>query len=573
MSTAEIHYEIHIKPPRGKWQFYGAMESRDKAIKQAKELCGGGASVQVMKETLNPANGNYLSVRIFQEGDSDSFKKVTGKTEEFESLPCFKPLDLYSYDARKTIARLLQDSLNRWKITTLELLHCPKNLERLEGTGTVLQAAVQKMAIAQAQAGEGSISERVKTLHKLISDAMVMVYVDRDKKRLPVLDNTTLNALANRLATDARREYLFNAAITAHLQDAPDWDSKLLLMLQLIKDVPGDDPLTRTFCLDRIDGFVSEILSASSAIKGIVGDQPDLASALMCLTDLFCGQLPGSASKAPGVAELSKHFSLGELPEARTALIRRVMKELEGPKRLSQDGLDVEVKFLRRLATKIMIACGNLLPHDEIMTAFRSRSERLIAADTLGAYLDEAENPAARVERALFISDNVVGDTNKRKLGITLQAMLDAPPFNQYFLSDKIPVSTRLQQLCDLQNKVLKSELDVTRKQNIATYLDSICKNIIDSTNLFEKVSNGHETAFSKSLALLKLASSNILTKGKSREQAQRMALGFLRQPGALKNYLGADAHADAEEKITELSAMLRDAGIDPETVFSRSAA
>ena len=65
MSSGQIHYEIYIKAPRGKWQFCGAIESRDKALKQAKELAGGGASVQVMKETLG-ADGNYLSVRICQ---------------------------------------------------------------------------------------------------------------------------------------------------------------------------------------------------------------------------------------------------------------------------------------------------------------------------------------------------------------------------------------------------------------------------------------------------------------------------------------------------------------------------
>lgn len=573
MSTGEVHYEIHIKPPRGKWQFYGAMESREKAIKQAKELTGGGTSVQVMKETLNPADGNYLSVRIYHEGDNDSLKKVTSKTEDFESLPCFKPLDLYSYEARKTIARLLQDSLNRWKITTLELLHGPKNLERLEGTGTVLQAAVQKMAIAQAQAGEGSVAERVKTLHKLISDAMVMVYVDNDKKRLPNLQKTTLGALANSLAADPRREYLFNAAITTHLQGATDWDSKLLLMLELIHDVPQEDPLTRAFCLDRIDGFVSEILSATSAVKDIVGEQPDLGNALMRLTELFCGQLAEADTTTPGVAALNKHFGVGELPEARTAIIRRVLRELEGQKRLSQDSLDVEVKFLRRLATKVMMGCGNLLPHDEILSAFRIRSERLVAVETLGAYLNEAENPAARVERALFMSDNVVGDANKRKLAGILQAMLEGPVFNQYFTSEKIPVSNRLQQLCDLQNKVLQSELEAVRKQNIATYLDTICKSIIDSTHLLERVSNSHDNPLGKSLALLKLASSNILTKGKSREQAQKMAVSLIRQPGALKNYVGSQAGAEANAKIAELSNMLRDAGLDPDTVLSRSAA
>ncbi len=572
MSGDQIHYEIYIKPPRGKWQFYGALESRDKALKQAKELIGGGTSVQVMKETLGP-DGNYLSVRIFHEGDSDSPRAGAGKTEAVESLPCFKPLDLYSYEARKTIVRLLQDSLNRWKITSLELLHSPVNLERLESTGTVLQAAVQKMAIAQSQAGEGTVGERVKTLHKLVSDAMIMVYVDRDKNRLPSLKKKSIGELARQLANDPRREYLFNAAITTQLQDCEDWDSKLVRMLEFMDDIPEDDPALCNFCLGSIDGFVSEILSASSAIKDVVGEQQDLGHALQRLIELTSGLLDVSEIASPGIASLNTHFGAGDLPEARTAIIRRVLKELEGPKRLSQDSLDVEVKFLRRLASKVVMACGNLLPNDEVLSAFRTRSERLISADTLDTYLSDAENPAVRAERILFIGDNIVGDANKRKLTGILQAMLEAPAFNQYFSSTDVPVSTRLRLLCDLQNKVLQSELDSARKQSISQHLDTICFAIIETNHLFDRVSNGQDNPLSKCLALLKLASSNILTRGKSRDHAQRLALSFIRQPGALKDYLGSGAGQEASVKIEELRTMLREAGIDPESVLARHAA
>lgn len=572
MTVGQIHFEIYTSPPRGKWQFYGAMESREKALKQAKELVGGGTSVKVTKETLG-ADGNYSSVCIFQEGETTSRKSNAGKTETVSSLPCFSPMDLYSYEARKTIVRLMQDSLNRWKITSLELLHSPDNLERLESTGTVLQAAVQKMAISQSQNGEGAVGERVKALHKLVSDAMIMVYVDRDKKRLPDLKGKTIGQLAQQLANDPRRGYLFNAAITAHLQDCTDWDSKLLRMLKCIDDIPDDDPLLSDFCLESIDGFVSEILTASSAIKDVVGEQQDLGHALQRLVELSGGQLDASKIKTPGISSLNLHFGNGQLPEARTAIIRRVLKELEGPKRLSQDSLDADVKFLRRLASKVVLACGNLLPNDEVLSAFRTRSERMIAPDTLDAYLNASENPADKAERLLFIGDNIVGEANKRKLTTILQAMLEAPGFNQFFASPELPVSNRLRLLCDLQNKVLQSELDSIRKQTISEHLDAACYAIVQTNNLLERVSNGQDNALSKCLALLKLASANILTRGKARDHAQRLALSFIRQPGALKAYLDGGAGSEASAKIEELSTMLREAGIDPETVLARAAA
>ena len=572
MSSGQIHYEIHLKLPRGKWQLYGAMESREKALKQAKELVGGGTSVQVTKETLSE-DGNYLSVRIFQEGEIENPKKNAGKTEAVDSLPCFKAQDLYSYEARKTIVRLLQDSLNRWKITSLELLHSPEYLERLESTGSVLQAAVQKMAIAQSQAGEGTVGERVRTLHKLVSDAMVMVYVDRDKNRLPTLKKTGIAELARRLAHDPRREYMFNAAITDHLKDCDGWDCKLVRMLDFIGNIPQDDPALCDFCLGIIDGYVSEIVSASSAIKDIIGDQPDLGNALQRLIELASGLLDTSTLESAGVAALNMHFGNGALPEARTAIIRRVLRELEGSKRLSQDSIDVEVKFLRRLASKVVLACGNLLPHDEVLEAFRVRSERLISPDTLDAFLNQAENPAIKAERILFISDNIVGEANRRKLTGILLALLEAPAFNRFFSNSEQPASTRLRLLCELQNKVLKSELDTVRKQSIAADLDSICLSIVQQNNLLARVSDGQDSPVSKSLALLKLASSNILTRGKSRDLAQRLALGFIREPGALKDFLKDGSGAEDGGKLEELRSMLSEAGIDPETVLPRRAA
>jgi hypothetical protein len=288
---------------------------------------------------------------------------------------------------------------------------------------------------------------------------------------------------------------------------------------------------------------------------------------------LTSGVLNTEEITAPGIASLNFHFGAGALPDARTAIIRRVLKELEGPKRLSQDSLAVEVKFLRRLASKVAMACGNLIPGDEVLAAFRSRSERLIAPGTLDTYLGEAENPADKAGRLLYIGDNIVGDANKRKLTTILLAMLEGPAFNQYFASPDVAVSNRLRLLSELQSKVSQSELDAMRKQLISERLDTICFGIIEANHLFDRVSSGHDSPVSKCMALLKFAASNILTRGKSRDNAQRLALSYIRQPGVLQDYLGGASDSGGSAKIEELRTMLRDAGIDPESVLGRHAA
>jgi len=250
-----------------------------------------------------------------------------------------------------------------------------------------------------------------------------------------------------------------------------------------------------------------------------------------------------------------------------------VLTELEGVKRLTHDTLAVEVKFLRRLASKVALACGNLISNDEVLSAFRTRSERLISSDALDAYLNEAANPAEKAERLLYVGDNIVGDKNRRKLTAILMAMLETQGFNQYFASADVALSNRLRLLCNLQNKVIQSELDATRKDLISQQLDAICISIIETNKLFDRVTHGQDNPLNKSVALLKLASANILTRGKSRDTAQRLALGFIQQPGVLKNYLSNGTDSDPDTKIEELRTMLREAGIDPESVLGRHAA
>ena len=114
---AEVHYEIFRMVGRGGgWSLVEAVAQRDVALKQAKDLleAGQAAAVKVVKETLTDS-GDYLTLTIFEDGKVEA-KKKKGKSVDEDgenSVPCFKPDDLYSYHARSTIARILAEWLTR----------------------------------------------------------------------------------------------------------------------------------------------------------------------------------------------------------------------------------------------------------------------------------------------------------------------------------------------------------------------------------------------------------------------------------------------------------------------------
>src|SRR5262249_15609832 len=149
-AAVQIHYEIFRRVgAKGGWTLHEVQSSRDKAIQTAQALMAGekATGVKVVKETYNDDTGDYLSLKIFEEGLNQV--KIEQNAEDApHALPCFKPDDLYSYHARTTMARLLTDFLSRNKVTITELIHRADLLEKLEATGTVYQHAIQKVAVA-----------------------------------------------------------------------------------------------------------------------------------------------------------------------------------------------------------------------------------------------------------------------------------------------------------------------------------------------------------------------------------------------------------------------------------------
>src|ERR1700748_882126 len=121
----EIHYEIFRRVgAKGGWPLHDVASSRDFALKAAEELMKSekATGVKVIKETYNPDTGDFLTLKIFEDGHTKV--KVDQAAEDVpHALPCFQPDDLYSYHARSTIARLLGDFIARTRWPVTELIH------------------------------------------------------------------------------------------------------------------------------------------------------------------------------------------------------------------------------------------------------------------------------------------------------------------------------------------------------------------------------------------------------------------------------------------------------------------
>jgi hypothetical protein len=566
----EVHYEVYRRQgSKGGWTLHEVSSARDGALRMAEELMAEqrATGVKVVKETYNAETGDYLSLKIFEDGHT---KLKTDASEEDvpHALPCFKPDDLYSYHARATMTRLLHDFLARQKLTITELIHRADALERLEATGTLFQHCVQKIAVAQAASTSMPVSQIIKSLNELTEKALQRVYRDTRRKYFPVGQAGQFGALAEKLASESDGLYQFNGSLARYLGEAKNWNEKLVALLVLMDDLPAEGP-GRTMLLSAIDTLVAELLNGSAALHELIGETENLGSALAVLVALFLGHQPEDQTKHKGLARLAEHFKKDGLPDARGAVARRITAELRSVRRLCPTSLVDELKLLRKIANKLVLGQGKYLSHEEIIAAFTLRSRRLVCAESIAEHLGEAKEQDEKVERLLLIEENIIGAENKRQLAGFIMPILTSAAFETYFVAGKTPPITRLRRLAELQLRVRRSGFQDKERQDICDVFDKIASEIELRTKMLaglEKMPNPVERA----VAALRLCTGGVLTEGRLSAKARAIVIASLSQPGFLTGYVAhisqGEEKTTAESAMSELLQTLEKAGITHET-------
>lgn len=573
----EIHYEIFRRVgAKGGWTLHEVVTKRDVALTMAQELMASekATGVKVVKETYNDDTGDFLTLKIFEDGHNQ-VKIAPAQEDAPHALPCFKPEDLYSYHARATMSRLLTDYLSRNKITTTELIHRADMLEKLEATGTLYQFAIQKVAVAQAATTTTGVQQIVKSLNELATQAFHRVYRDQRKGLFPNPEAHQFAELAKSLSGQGNAAYIFNGALARHLREARGWDEKVLMLITIMESAPSEEE-PRKLVLSSIDAILAEVLNGSAALHELMGPAENLGQALNNLVTLFLGKEPEAESRGKGLAALTHHFANDTLPEARTAVANRVIAEFKSSKRLCPDSLTEELKTLRSIANRIVLGIGKYLSHEDLIAAFTLRSKRLVVQEAVGQFIAEAE-PDEKIDRILFVEDNIIGAENKRQLANYVMPVLNSAAFENIFHNPKTPLVQRLQRLTQLQSRIRRSGfIDVTREE-ISTRMDQMAVQMEARGKLLESIQARPTSGLDKAQTLLKLMVGGVLTEGALANKGRAMILGYLSQPGFLTGYMAAQAKdgqpPDSEKLMAELMETLGKAGITAETGLKSIAA
>lgn len=563
----KIHYEVFIiKAGQKTWILHEAHDDRAAAMNSAKYalLQKAFSGARVVKETHNLETGEYLPITVFEEGGFE----VVKRTKEEVQLPCLTPRDLYSSHARILIARVLEDALNRWGLTTMELLHRADMLEELQANGTVLQHALQKWAITQSTSANLPVVEVMKQLNELVSKGMEKCFKDARAKIFPKIKGNNLAGAWDMAERSSEPSYILGGAIADALKETDSWGEKLSVLLEYMDHLPKSE-VGQTMCLSSVDDFVSEIVSGRSALGDLIGEQPDLGESLLLLVDLFLGKTDNpEIAKNQGLTRLAKCFGKDQLQHSRSAVLRRVLGELNGVKRLSPDDIHREVDVTRRLAKRMVLCQGPMASIGDIISAFERRSTRLTMPEMAEEYMSEAMTPDERIDLLLDLEENIIGDANKARLVDYIIPILTGPKMEPLFMNSEEPLLRRLGRLASLQVRVLESGFPDEEKHKVMDDFDSLSARVEIKGKLFQSIADRKVSSAEKAVTLLRLLEAGVLTQGDCASGAARHVAGFMRAAdftealGAVKFPTNGDPSEEDMEPMERFKLLAKNAGL-----------
>lgn len=568
MDRAQVHYEVFSRRKAGaQWTLEQATEGRTTAIAVAEELLkeGRAVSVRVTKETLDPETREFQSVTILAKGAPDTTKpkKVVDDREPL----CVAPQDLYTIHARERIGRLLDSWLERNHATPFELLHRADLVERLEASGVELQHAIQKIAVPEAQARGMTVHELMRTFQSLVERSIERLLKDFRKGTLPDVDKEGFAAAALRVAQDPERSYLLGAGVAASIAPARSWSDKVSRLLDLADAAPAEGP-ARTLALQTIEQPLAEILGSNAGVDDLLGRDMDLGERLAAMTrlsaagpvEMLMKVEPSVAKIMPELSEAAARLSVwlkgDEFRHVRSAIVRRVLRELMGPRRLKPGDPEAEINILRGLAMALTAAAGTTVHIDEVQGVFTARSKTLITGDFVESYLGTERSAADETEALIWLVENVIGSANKRQAARYLAAVVMALRFEKEFRYGPDTAAAKLASLARLQKAVARGGLLPQDYEPIQVKLGDIGGLVEADAKLTATLARAAAPPLHRLTLLLKIANGEAGPLGPAADRARMEALRLVRLDETRAEL------AKAPERMAQVKDLIQQAGM-----------
>lgn len=309
--------------------------------------------------------GNHDGVRVLSESERTGEEEVifeervdrddaVVKIVAIEDAPlCEDIADFYRFPARRTAGRLLRRYLDDQGVSALELAFSPGRLMMFERNDKLFAPAIQRVGGIQARiAGDKKPTKRIDELFKIFEQIKERAKAASDEDKYPALLKAKgLNTLIESVGQwepEENREFSIRAAIASHISGRGNWDGKIQLLVNLVREDPSPE------AVGYVDETVAEILDGAEAVKEILGGQADAVGANRMLIYLSGGRCQAPKNPISCIVELNETIARLDMPLTRTVLLERIQQGIGGVRPLTREGPHAErdaiVELVRELA-------------------------------------------------------------------------------------------------------------------------------------------------------------------------------------------------------------------------------
>lgn len=485
------------------------------------------------------------------------------EAELAKQADCESVTGFYAPPSHELIGRLCRAFLNQNVITPTELLHHQEYQRRMAAAANVLQATIQKVAVAQARARGQSVTERIRQFHDMV-DAIGPNLASAAKlaKRLKVTPSTFVSVVRQVVATatDVKRDTHVNHLLACYLFDAATWEAKLERLIAL--DSPDLAANERRY----LDILVGKIVRNKVALDSLLGQYESLSQRLYEAVDLYLGAYvpKDAAAVRPVVAKLNAFLATSAWPATKLAVIANIHGMLDTWTPLSSSDFLTELRAISDVLANLrrMDAAQGATP---LMHLVHKRVGRTLSPSQLSERVRQMPGRCEQIRLLLEIAQHV-GEENRLLIVNYVEYILSDREFEKDLFADTTNTVEQLRQVAGLHRAIVESALDAGSRARFAEALERLQQAVLKRTEFFRAIDRQFARTVEKASRLVELCALGTFTDGSKAETARKLAVSYMMRPEFLPQFLDGAQGDERAVRIATLQKALMAAGIDRAT-------